>query len=192
VFRTPGAIAHYCLTASICRVGGRLPVVRGTTLLRATCSRPAKLRFWVCPVRGEADQSAIPIAIPASGYVALSGSQAVLSCRTDLRASARNTPATPAPPNHVATVPRTTTQLCPHRRVPTATGEPTPGRWLNQSTALSGECSDLSVATTPRRRAGTRLVQWVCWPVARPTFFPCEDHPPPSTTNSWTEVSLSF
>lgn len=121
VFRTPGAIAHYCLTASICRVGGRLPVVRGTTLLRATCSRPAKLRFWVCPVRGEADQSAIPIAIPASGYVALSGSQAVLSCRTDLRASARNTPATPAPPNHVATVPRTTTQLCPHRRVPTVT-----------------------------------------------------------------------
>ena len=46
---------------------------------------------------------------------------------------------------------------------------PTPGRWLNQSTALSGECSDMPVATTPRRRAGIRLVQWVRWPV---TYLP--------------------
>jgi hypothetical protein len=48
---------------------GRLPALEppGTILLCPTCSRPAKAVCWVCPVRSEVSQSAIPIAVRASG-----------------------------------------------------------------------------------------------------------------------------
>jgi hypothetical protein len=102
---------------------------RGTSRLLSNLQPPCQailLVGWVCPVRGEVSQSAIPIAIPASGYIASSGSHVELVCRMDLRASARNTPATPVPPNQVASLPVRTahhhaTPLCPHQRIPTAT-----------------------------------------------------------------------
>jgi hypothetical protein len=67
---------------------------------------------------------------------------------------------------------------------------PTPGRWLNQSTALSGECSDLPVATTPVPGAQPSASCNGCaglWPLPfacprLPYLFPlpkaCEDQPP--------------
>ena len=123
MFRTPGAIDPLLSDGVDLPCGREIARPEGNNSLQTVCDLqpPCQAICWVCPVRGEADQSAIPIAIRASGYVALSGLQAALGCRTDLRASARNTPATPAPPNHAATVPRTTTQLCPHQRIPTVT-----------------------------------------------------------------------
>jgi hypothetical protein len=203
VFRTPGAIAHYCLTASICRVGGRLPALEppGTTLLCPTCSRPAKAVCWVCPVRSEVGQAAIPIAVRASGKCRISHRVVRMASRG--AGGIRERLPEIRPPRsqcvsvcHCASVPRTSVPWSSSTDTDSERRRPTPGRWLNQSTALSGECSDLPVvATTPRPHPSRAMGALACGLYLLPahvcpTCFPCPkpvkiNRPP---TNRWAEV----
>lgn len=153
MFRTPGAIAHYCLTASICRVGGRLPVVEppGTTLLCPTCSRPAKHMCWVCPVRSEVGQSAIPIAVRGRlGTVA--------SCiewfAWSVGVPAGSQGACQKYAHHVATVCQCATHFCPHPRIPTASDADPP--LVDGSINRPLYLANARTCQLPRRRAGAQ------------------------------------
>jgi hypothetical protein len=170
---------------------GDCPSAEGTTLLCATCSRPAKPSCQMCPVRGEVSCTGVWIC-----RVQWFAGSVEMPDRSD--GVCQTTPATPTPPDHVRSVPRTTTQVCPHPRIPTVTDGDGPAHPWSMAQSIDRSiwrmlglvsCHDAAPA---RRYPSRTMGALACGlPYLFPLLGACEDHPPPST-NSWSEVSLSF
>lgn len=153
VFRTPGAIAHYCLTASICRVGEEI-ARPGATRHNSSLSNlqpPCQAVCWVCPVRSEVGQSAIPIAVRGRlGTVA--------SCiewfAWTVGVPAGSQGACQKYAHHVATVCQCATHFCPHPRIPTASDADPP--LVDGSINRPLYLANARTCQLPRRRAGAQ------------------------------------
>lgn len=90
----------------------------------------------------------------------------------------QTTPATPTPPDHVRSVPRTTTQVCPHRRIPTVTDGDGPAHpWLMAQSIDRSIWRMLGLVSchdaAPARRYPSRAMgALVC---GLPYHFPCSE-----------------